>query len=149
VATVLRDWYRARGEPANRLVVPCFILGDPWLTICTAAVPFWIHFAVQPALRALDEYLDEAEPYRDVNVFLFEHGTESPGIATPQDFQSMVRGMVRSCTSMGLIPNASPMTSARWAATDGYLINCPAPGIHGARCLSVKRSVGSWPRVCR
>jgi hypothetical protein len=90
VATVMREWYRARGEPANRLVVPCFILGDPWLTICTAAVPFWIHFAVQPALQALQEYLGKAEPYRDVNVFLFEHGTSSPGIATPQDFQSVV-----------------------------------------------------------
>jgi len=90
VATIMREWYRARGEPANRLVVPCFILGDPWLTICTAAVPFWIHFAVQPALQALQEYLGKAEPYRDVNVFLFEHGTSSPGIATPQDFRSVV-----------------------------------------------------------
>jgi hypothetical protein len=25
-----------------------------------------------------------------VNVFLFEHGTSSPGIATPQDFRSVV-----------------------------------------------------------
>jgi hypothetical protein len=90
VATIMREWYRARGEPANRLVVPCFILGDPWLTICAAAVPFWIHFAVQPALQALQEYLGKAEPYRDVNVFLFEHGTSSPGIATPQDFRSVV-----------------------------------------------------------
>jgi hypothetical protein len=40
VATVMRDWYRARGEPASRLVVPCFILGDPWQTICAAAVPY-------------------------------------------------------------------------------------------------------------
>jgi hypothetical protein len=90
VATVMRDWYRARGEPANRLVVPCFILGDPWQTICAAAVPFWIHFAVQPALQALDEYLDNEEPYQDVNVFLFEHGTRSPGIATPEEFQAVV-----------------------------------------------------------
>jgi len=90
-ATLMRDWYRARGEPANRLVVPCFILGDPWQTLCAAAVPFWIHFAVQPALQALEEYLDKAEPYRDVNVFLFEHGTESPGIATPEEFGAVVR----------------------------------------------------------
>jgi len=91
VARVIRDWYRARGEPASRLVVPCFVLGDPWLTICAAAVPFWIHFAVQPALRALDDYLDDAEAYRDVNVFLFEHGTRSPGIAGPDEFATVVR----------------------------------------------------------
>ena len=40
VATVMRDWYRARGESTSRLVLPCFILGDPWQTICAAAVPF-------------------------------------------------------------------------------------------------------------
>lgn len=91
VATVMRNWYRARGESTNRLVVPCFILGDPWQTVCAAAVPFWIHFAVQPALHSLDAYLSEAEPYEDVNVFLFEHGADSPGIATPEQFGAVVR----------------------------------------------------------
>jgi hypothetical protein len=91
VATVMRDWYRARGEPASRLVIPCFILGDPWQTICAAAVPFWLHFAVQPALQALDAYLDNTEPYSDVNVFLFEHGTKSPGIATPKEVAEVIR----------------------------------------------------------
>jgi hypothetical protein len=51
--------------------------------VIVVAVPFWLHFAVQPALQALDAYLDNTEPYSDVNVFLFEHGTKSPGIATP------------------------------------------------------------------
>jgi hypothetical protein len=91
VATVLRRWYRDRDEPGNRLVVPSFILGDPWQTICAAAVPFWTHFAVRPALEALDEYLTSAEPYEDVHVFLFEHGVRSPGIATAEDFAAVVR----------------------------------------------------------
>jgi hypothetical protein len=108
VATVMRDWYRARGEPANRLVVPCFILGDPWQTICAAAVPFWIHFAVQPALQALEEYLDKAEPYRDVNVFLFEHGTESPGIATPEEFGAVVGRHGATVHFDGLDPQRFP-----------------------------------------
>jgi hypothetical protein len=91
VATVMRDWYRARGESADRLVVPCFVLGDPWQTICAGAVPFWIYFAVQPALRSLDAYLTEADRYADVNLFLFEHGADSPGIATPEQFNAVVR----------------------------------------------------------
>jgi hypothetical protein len=91
VATVMRRWYRDAGEPANRLVVPSFILGDPWQTICTASVPFWTHFAVRPALEALDEYLARAEPYEEVHVFLFEHGVRSPGIAGPEDFAAVVR----------------------------------------------------------
>jgi hypothetical protein len=108
VATVMRDWYRARGEPATRLVVPCFVLGDPWQTICAAAVPYWLHFAVQPALRALDGYLDSAEPYRDVNMFLFEHGAESPGIARPVDFAHVVRRHGATAHFDGLDPQRFP-----------------------------------------
>ena len=91
VATVMRNWYRSRGEPADRLVIPSFILGDPWQTICVAAVPFWTYFSVQPALQSLDAYLTEAEPHAEANVFLFEHGAESPGIATPEQFAEVLR----------------------------------------------------------
>jgi hypothetical protein len=108
VATAMRDWYRARGESANRLVVPCFVLGDPWQTVCSAAVPFWIHFAVQPALQALDAYLDEAEPYSDVNVFLFEHGTNSPGIATPDEFAEVINKHGARAHFDGLEPERFP-----------------------------------------
>jgi hypothetical protein len=149
VATVMRDWYRARGESASRLVVPCFILGDPWQTVCAAGVPFWIHFAVHPALKALDEYLDKAEPYRDVNVFLFEHGTRSPGIATPTTSRQSFASMVRPCTSMGWIHDASRMTLARSVATVGSSINCRGHGIRGVRCLSRTRYTGSQTRISR
>ncbi|HEY6686400.1 MAG TPA: hypothetical protein VI094_09365 [Propionibacteriaceae bacterium] len=108
VATVMRDWYRARGEPSSRLVIPCFILGDPWQTICAAAVPFWLHFAVQPALQALDAYLDNTEPYSDVNVFLFEHGTKSPGIATPEEVAEVIRRHGARAHFDGLDPERFP-----------------------------------------
>lgn len=37
----MRHWYAGRGEPSDRLLVPSFVLGDPWRTINVAAVPFW------------------------------------------------------------------------------------------------------------
>lgn len=86
VAEVLRDWFRRRGEPSDRLVVPSFIVGDPWTSINKALVPFWTFFPVQSALEAFAAYLDMAAPYRDVHLFLFEHGVESEGIATPDEF---------------------------------------------------------------
>jgi hypothetical protein len=108
VATVMREWYRARGEAANRLVVPCFILGGPWQTICTASVPFWLHFAVQPGLQVLDAYLASTEPYSDVNVFLFQHGTNSPGIATPEEFGRVIRRHGARVHFDGLAPERFP-----------------------------------------
>jgi hypothetical protein len=108
VARVFRDWYRARGESATRLVVPSFVLGDPWQTICAAAVPYWIYFAVRPALQSLDDYLADAEPYRDVNVFLFEHGVDSPGTATPDEFAAVVRRHGAAVHFDGLDPRRFP-----------------------------------------
>lgn len=91
VATVLRDWYRRRGESADRLLMPSFILGDPWRTLTSASVPYWTFFSVQPALHALDEHLARSEPYRTVDMLLFQHGVDSEGIATPDQWEAVVR----------------------------------------------------------
>jgi hypothetical protein len=91
VAAALRGWYRDRGEPADRLIVPSFVLGDPWRTVATATVPYWTFFPVQPALRALDEHLSRAERYAAVDVLLFQHGVESAGIAGPDEWVATVR----------------------------------------------------------
>jgi len=88
---VLRDWYADRGEPADRLLVPSFVLGDPWRTIAAAAVPYWTFFAVQPALRALEAHLAAAAPYRSVDVLLFQHGVMSPGVARPDEWLAVAR----------------------------------------------------------
>ncbi len=90
VATVVRAWYRGRGENDQRLLVPSFVLGDPWLTINTASVPFWTFFSVQPALAALQDHLARSEPYREAYVMLFEHGADSLGIAPPQDWERVL-----------------------------------------------------------
>jgi hypothetical protein len=108
VATVFRGWLRDRGEAGDRLIVPSFILGDPWRTIAAAAVPFWTFFAVQPALRALDEHLAAADPYRHVDVLLFQHGVRSAGIASPQEWVATVRRHGAQPRLVGLDPRRSP-----------------------------------------
>jgi hypothetical protein len=86
VAETLRDWHQRSGAPADRLVVPSFVLGDPWTTILKGAVPFWTFFSVQAALDSLRAYLEDAAPYRDVDLMLFQHGVPSPGIAGPEEW---------------------------------------------------------------
>jgi hypothetical protein len=91
VAGTMRAWTRARGGAADRLLVPSFVLGDPWRTIELGDVPFWTFFPVQSALAALREHLAHTEPYAHVDVLLFEHGAESPGIARPEEWERAVR----------------------------------------------------------
>jgi hypothetical protein len=91
VATLLRSWYTGRGEDGDRLLVPQFVLGDPWRTINSASTPFWTFFSVQAALQSLDDHLAASPRYRHVDVLLFQHGVDSEGIATPDDWTRTVR----------------------------------------------------------
>ena len=145
----MRNWYRSRGESADRLVIPSFILGDPWQTICVAAVPFWVYFSVQPALQSLDAYLTEAEPYAEANVFLFEHGAESPGIATPEQFAAVLRRHGIAANFQGSTENVFRTTSAPWAATARFLINCLEQSSRKALCQSRTHCAALRPPACR
>ena len=127
--------------------MPCFILGDLWQTICAAAVPYWIYFAVQPALQALDEYLDAAAEYSDVNVFLFEHGAESPGIAGPNDFQAVVNRHSAAAHFDGLEPGRFPHdlgTLGRYGEVFDQLPRARHPVEPAAR-----RRGAAWAQRCR
>jgi hypothetical protein len=107
VASVLRRWYADRGERADRLVVPSFILGDPWRTLNAAAVPFWTFFSVQPALRALEAHLAASPPYRSVDLLLFQHGVHSAGIAYPEEWE-------RTVARYGATPRLVGLDSSRF-----------------------------------
>ncbi|MFC7623776.1 hypothetical protein [Microlunatus sp. GCM10028923] len=108
VATIFRDWYRQRGEPADRLVVPSFVIGDPWRMINSGSVPYWAFFSVRSALAALDDHLGRTDPYREVAVLPFQHGVWSAGIATPEDWVRVGRAHGTEVTFPGLRHEAFP-----------------------------------------
>jgi hypothetical protein len=108
VATTLRNWYAARGEAADRLLVPSFVLGDPWRTVSSATVPFWTFFSVQAALRAFEAHLAEAAPYRTVDILQFQHGVWSSGIATPAQWAAVARRHGATPRLLALDPGRFP-----------------------------------------
>lgn len=91
VAVILRDWIRDRGGAADRLIVPSFVLGDPWRTITMGRVPFWTFFPVRTALESLEHHLAHTEPYRQADLLVFQHGADSPGSVTPRELASVLR----------------------------------------------------------
>ena len=108
VATVFRDWYRQRGQADDQLLVPTFIVGDPWLTLITGSVPFWGFFSVQSALAALEDHLARSDPYAVVRLLLFQHGVDSPGIARPQDWAAAIARYGARADFLGLDTNKFP-----------------------------------------
>jgi hypothetical protein len=91
VADLYRWWYRRRGMLANRLLAESFILMEPWWTLRTGSVPFWMKFNVAPSADCIERYLDTAEPYDQVYLMLFSHGTESIGLAPTERWRSILR----------------------------------------------------------
>lgn len=108
VATIFRSWYRERGEPADRLMVPSFVLGDPWRMINSGSVPYWTFFSVRSALTALDDHLSRTDPYREIAVLPFQHGVWSAGIATPEDWARIGRAHRAEVAFPGLRRSAFP-----------------------------------------
>jgi hypothetical protein len=108
VATVLRQWYRARNQADDQLLVPTFILGDPWLTLNLGAVPFWAFFSVEPARHALENHLASSDPYGVVRFLLFQHGTDSAGIARPEDWARTVQKYGARADFLGLDTDKFP-----------------------------------------
>ena len=50
----MRHWYTTRGEAGDRLLVPSFVLGDPWRTINAAAVREVIGSPASPPVSTIE-----------------------------------------------------------------------------------------------
>ncbi|MFI2200409.1 hypothetical protein ACH47Z_06410 [Streptomyces sp. NPDC020192] len=87
VADLCREAYAERGVPTGRLLVESFLLLDPRQALRTGSVPYWTVFGTEACRAGLEEYLDGTEPYDEIRVLLFNHGTESIGLARAEDWR--------------------------------------------------------------
>lgn len=89
-AEIYRDWYLSAGVIASRLVVDNFLLMDPWTSMQQYAIPFWLAFCTEPSAHTLQRYLDRQPPFRNIDLMLFSHGTESIGMAPIERWQQLL-----------------------------------------------------------
>jgi hypothetical protein len=115
VAELCRRWYARSGVPARRLLVESFVLLDPRLAARTRSVPFWTTFPVESSARALERYLDEAEPYDEIRIALFAHGARSIGLARPERWRAALARARKRGAFLGTRPKAFPEDFAVFA----------------------------------
>lgn len=108
VADLYRWWYQERSMPTDRLLVESFILLEPWWTLRTGCVPFWMTFNMQPSAQLLEEYLDRTAPFDQINMMLFSHGVESVGLATIDRWQSILGRARKEGRFIGVDPRKFP-----------------------------------------
>jgi hypothetical protein len=115
VADFYRACYRARGFPANRLVIASFILLEPYWTLRIGAVPFWMTFNMQPSLDWARSYVETADPFDDIHLMLFAHGVDSVGLPRIDAWRSLLGEARRSGSFIGVDEHAYPAHFAAFA----------------------------------
>ncbi|MFD7069637.1 hypothetical protein ACFV97_20685 [Streptomyces sp. NPDC059913] len=108
VADLYRHWYRRLGLPAERLLAESFLLLDPRQALLTGSVPYWTVFPTESSRAGLDAYLDATEPYDEIRALLFNHGTESIGLASARAWQRTVDRARKIGTLTGVNASAFP-----------------------------------------
>lgn len=108
VADLYRWWYRQRGIPEQRLVAESFILLEPYWTLRTGSVPFWMKFNSRFSADALEQYLDRAGRFEEIRVALFPHGTEGVGLAPDRRWRELMARAGQRGEFLGVDPDAYP-----------------------------------------
>ncbi len=89
VAELYRWWYKQRQIPANRLLVESFVLLEPMWALRTGSVPFWMKFNMEPSLNWIEQYLESSDPYDEIYLILFSHGTDSVGLPSIERWRTV------------------------------------------------------------
>ncbi|MEX2592331.1 MAG: hypothetical protein WD426_06125 [Anditalea sp.] len=90
VADLYRSWYKERGITYNQLLVGTFFLMDPYWTLKTGSVPFWLAFNGKPSADYLNEYLKKAAAFENIYLLPFSHGIDGMGLASEEYLRSIL-----------------------------------------------------------
>ncbi len=108
VADLYRQWYARRNLPANRLTVESFVYLDPWWTLRTGTVPYWMTFNTQASMRALCAYLDRSGAPDFLDLMPFCNGLESIGLTSIEQWRAVLARATVAGRFVGVDPDAYP-----------------------------------------
>jgi hypothetical protein len=102
VADLYRWWYRQRRIESRRLFVSSFLITEPWWTLRTGSLPFWLTFNKEPSAEALEEYIDHAGPFDEIYLTVFSHGVDSVGLVPIDEWRRILRRARRTGRFIGV-----------------------------------------------
>ncbi|CUH40918.1 hypothetical protein JSE7799_03658 [Jannaschia seosinensis] len=90
VADLFQEHYRANGITPRRLLVPSFILQDPYWTLRTASVPFWMVFNIASSQPKIRDYIARSGSFEEIAMMLFPNGTPAIGQGSIESWRSIL-----------------------------------------------------------
>jgi hypothetical protein len=112
VAELYRSWFTEQGLPANRLLGSSFAVIDAHVPLTNGLVPYWTLFGTCAARDTLERYLRDADPYDEIHLGLFSHGTCSIGRAPIEDWDRVLARASRRGAYCGVDTSAYPQDFA-------------------------------------
>ncbi|RDV14189.1 hypothetical protein DXT99_15465 [Pontibacter diazotrophicus] len=115
VADLYRWWYRQRNIKPNTLIADMFFLMEPYWTIRTGSVPFWLAFNAKPSTDFLNQYLQHADSYDNIYILPFSHGVKGVGLATKEDLETVLAHAKKKGDFLGSDPDLYPYDFGTYA----------------------------------
>jgi hypothetical protein len=108
VADLYRWWNEKRNISDARLLVESFILMEPYWTIHTGSIPFWMVFNKEPSAAALEQYLASQPSLLEIYLMLFSHGVDSIGLVPIEGWRRILAQATERAAFLGVDPAAYP-----------------------------------------
>lgn len=91
VADFYRWWYQRRGIQSNQLLAESFAILDPYWTLRTGSIPFWLLFSGRYSADRLTDYLSSARPYDHIYMMLLSNGINPIEGVSIEDWRRVLR----------------------------------------------------------
>jgi hypothetical protein len=114
VADLYRWWNERRGLSSTRLLVDSFILMEPYWSLRTGSIPFWMVFNTEGSYAALQSYLS-TRVFEEIYATLFSHGVDSIGLPSIADWRSLIEHASTRSKFIGVDQTAFPRDFAVYA----------------------------------
>lgn len=110
VAALYHEQYAARGYDTDRLFIQDFTLLDPWWTLRTGSIPYWLPFNADAAADELASFLDSrTDPFEEIYLTLFSNGLDAAGQASIDRWRTLLERAETRDAFVGVDPDAYPL----------------------------------------
>jgi hypothetical protein len=108
VADLYEWWNQKRNISGKRLLVESFIVMEPYWTVRTGSIPFWMVFNKEPSAQALETYLAGKNSFEEIYLMLFSHGVNSVGLVPIERWRRALDHAKQNGAFVGVDPEAYP-----------------------------------------
>lgn len=108
-ADLYQWWYKQNNIDSSCLLVECFALLEPWMTLLTASTPFWLAFNTTPSLKTVESYLKNGKVFDEICLMLMSNGIEGIGQVSIEEWKGVLSHAKKQGAFLGVDEQKYPL----------------------------------------